>query len=192
MTELDIDAAGEDSVDSDASGNELLVPVDSDSSNQQLLEVYLHPGDLQLVTRPAVIRTLLGSCVGITFRHSQLGLAGMCHPMLPSYRTGRPADASPEVGRRYVDFAIREMAGRLEAMGARRQDVEIKLFGGADVLPVHHTSSTPTVGKLNCEAALKTLAEEGFSVLAQSLGGNCDINIQLDSRTGEVLLRRFC
>ena len=155
-----------------------------------LRDVYLQPGELQLVSEPAMIRTILGSCVGVTFRHQRLGLGGMCHPMLPRRATNRAASGT-EPKTRFVDFAIEEMGRQLDAMGAIRKEVEIKLFGGGDVLPVNHATTRATVGRLNCESALETLAAEGFEIAAASLGGNCGVNIRFNTVTGEVLLRRL-
>jgi chemotaxis receptor (MCP) glutamine deamidase CheD len=91
-----------------------------------------------------------------------------------------------------VDFAIRDVARQLDELGAHRTEVQVKLFGGADVLLVGEAASTkPTVGKLNCEAAIEVLREEGFRVSASSLGGTSGLNIRFDTRTGEVLLRRL-
>jgi chemotaxis protein CheD len=154
-------------------------------AEQPIHDLYLQPGELQLVAEPSVIRTVLGSCVGITFRHSGLGLGGMCHPMLPA------AAKTGEQSTRFVDFAIHEMARRLDALGALRTEVEVKLFGGADVLPVHHGSRLATVGKLNCRAALRVLGEQGYRIAASSLGGTCGVHIQFHTGTGEVLLRRL-
>jgi len=97
----------------------------------------------------------------------------------------------PEAGRRYVDFAIRELARQFDSLGARRGEVQVKLFGGADVLPAVSTGSRSTVGMLNCEAALRVLREEDFAVVASSLGGTSGINIQFNTGTGEVLLKRL-
>jgi chemotaxis protein CheD len=155
-----------------------------------LRDVYLQPGELQLVSEPAVIRTILGSCVGVTFHHPRLGLGGMCHPMLPRMALNRAASGT-EPKTRFVDFAIEEMGRRLDGMGALRKEVETKIFGGGDVLPVHLSSSRPTVGRLNCEAALETLAAEGFEITASRLGGSCGVNIRFNTLTGEVLLRRL-
>jgi chemotaxis protein CheD len=69
--------------------------------------------------------------------------------------------------------------------------VQIKLFGGGDVLLASEVSLKPTVGRLNCEAALRVLEEEGFTVAASSLGGHCGLKIQFHTDTGEVLLRRL-
>jgi chemotaxis receptor (MCP) glutamine deamidase CheD len=38
--------------------------------------------------------------------------------------------------------------------------------------------------------AVKALAEEGFAVMASSLGGRRGINIHFNTKTGEVLLQR--
>ncbi|MGD0732840.1 MAG: chemotaxis protein CheD [Terracidiphilus sp.] len=156
-----------------------------------LLEVHVQPGESHLVREPLILRTVLGSCVGVTFRVPRLGLAALCHPMLPSCGKGA-AGLSPAVGRRYVDFAIRDLARRLDRLGASRGEVEVKLFGGGDVLLVTNEASRPTVGKLNCEAALRVLREEDLEVIASSLGGTSGLNILFNTGTGEVLLRRLC
>jgi chemotaxis protein CheD len=156
----------------------------------KLPEIYVQPGESHLVRKPAILRTLLGSCVGITCWIPRLGVAALCHPMLPNYPAKPQEDLSRAAGRRYVDFAIRDLARQFDALGARRNEIEVKLFGGGDVLLVANNSARPTVGKLNCEMALKVLEEEGFQVVASSLGGNCGVNIHFNTSTGEVLLQR--
>jgi chemotaxis protein CheD len=139
-----------------------------------------------------VLRTVLGSCVGVTFRVPRLGVGALCHPMLPRYPAERSAKLNRAAGCRYVDFAIRDMLSQLDALGALRTEVQVKLFGGGDVLPVgDQESRRPTVGRLNCEAALRVLEEEGLAIAASKLGGISGVHIQFETRTGEVLLRRL-
>lgn len=155
------------------------------------MEVYVQPGESHLVAEPAIMRTVLGSCVGITFRIPRLGIAALCHPMLPNHPLAGRAKLTTAAGRRYVDFTIRDLAQQFDALGARREEIEVKLFGGGDVLLVINPASRPTVGRLNLEAALRVLEDEGFTVSASSLGGNCGLNIQFHTGTGEVLLKRL-
>jgi chemotaxis protein CheD len=155
-----------------------------------LPEIYVQPGESHLVREPAILRTVLGSCVGVTFLIPRLGVGALCHPMLPCYPAKPPADSSLASGRRYVDFAIHDLARQFDALQVRRGEVQVKLFGGGDVLWVSEDASRPTVGRMNCEAAIKVLEEEGFAVTASSLGGACGVNIQFNTETGEVLLRR--
>ena len=154
-------------------------------------EVNVQPGESHLVHEPAILRTVLGSCVGITFWAPRLGLGALCHAMLPYVPKKSEALMNVKAGRRYVDFAIRDLARQFDAYCARRSEVEVKLFGGGDVLVVVNESTRPTVGQMNCEAALLVLREEGFSVAASSLGGTSGLHIQFNTGNGEVLLRRL-
>jgi chemotaxis protein CheD len=155
-----------------------------------LPEIYVQPGESRLVKEPTMLRTLLGSCVGIAFRVPRLGLGALCHPMLPRTPAKLVASLSRSAGRRYVDYAIRDLARQFDALGASRREVEVKLFGGGDVLVMEASAKRPTVGMLNSEVAMKVLAEEGFGVTASSLGGKRGVNIHFNTATGEVLLQR--
>ncbi len=155
-----------------------------------LPEVYVQPGESHLVSEPTIFRTVLGSCVGIAFRVPRLGLGALCHPMLPRTPAKMVASLSRSAGRRYVDFAIRDLARQFDALGANRSEIEVKLFGGGDVLVMTPNVKRPTVGKLNSEVAMKVLADEGFGVTASSLGGKRGVNIHFNTETGEVLLQR--
>jgi chemotaxis protein CheD len=158
----------------------------------ELSEIYLQPGESYLARKPAIIRTILGSCVGVTFWSARLGVGGLTHAQLPRCPTNSPSALSLATGRRYVDFSIRDLARQFDELGAHRTEVQVKLFGGADVLVVSDAASAKaTVGKLNCEAAIEVVRDEGFQVTASSLGGTSGLNIQFNTRTGEVLLRRL-
>ena len=154
----------------------------------ELPELYLNPGEVQLVRQPSLLKTVLGSCVGVTFRSAHLGLGALCHGVLPTC----PPGTEGAEGYRYVDFAIRDLISRFEALGARRGEIEVKLFGGADVLPVLATrSGRRTVGAQNCQTARDVLRDEGLKILAFDLGGPDGRFIEFDTSTGEVLVRRL-
>jgi chemotaxis protein CheD len=150
--------------------------------------VSVQPGQLYMARSPMILQTILGSCVGVTFRSERLGAAALCHGVLPAC----PRGAGAPDGYRYVDFCIRYLASQFDALGACRRELEVKLFGGADVLPVDASKSAkPTVGGLNCLAALKALREEGLCVAASDLGGLQGRTIHFDTETGEVLVHRL-
>lgn len=150
----------------------------------------MQPGESHLVHGPAVLRTVLGSCVGVTFWHEALELGALCHPMLPRHPEAR-GRIDVAAARRYVDFAIRDLAAQFDALGASRRQVRIKLFGGADVLQVRQDALRPSVGRMNREMALEILRSEGFDVAASQLGGPVGFHIDFYTATGEVLLRRL-
>lgn len=156
-----------------------------------LPEVYVHPGESHLVSAPVVMRTLLGSCVGITFLAPGKGVAALCHPMLPHCPANRIAKLSARARARYVDLAIRDISRQMDALGVTRAETQVKIFGGSDVLTVADEASRPTVGCLNGESALVTLSEEGYQVSVSILGGKSGVQIYFHTGTGEVLLRRL-
>ena len=160
-------------------------------TESELAEIYVQPGESHLTAEPVILRTLLGSCVGVAFLAPPHGVAALCHPMLPQYP--REANEARRIRNpeRYVDFAIRELARRFDALGIARTQIVVKLFGGADVLQVFDRRRRPTVGRLNAEMALRVLREEGFEVATSSLGGTKGLNVLFNTRTGEVLVRRL-
>jgi chemotaxis protein CheD len=135
-----------------------------------LPEVYLKPGEMYLARQPTIIRTILGSCVGVTFWCARLGVGALCHGMLPRCPKQTSGETSLAFRYRYVDFCIQEIGRQFDQLGAMRSEVQIKVFGGADVLLVDNPEARPTVGRQNCETAIEILRDEGYKVAASSLG----------------------
>ena len=139
-----------------------------------------------MVREPSLLKTILGSCVGVTFRCARLRMGALCHGIMPTC----PPGIEGAERYRYIDFAIRDMISRLEMFGARRNELEVKVFGGADVLPVFAKSSTrQTVGAQNCQRAEDILHAEGLNILAFDIGGPDGRVIEFDTSNGEVLVR---
>jgi chemotaxis protein CheD len=159
--------------------------------NGQLPEIHVLPGESHLALQPAILCTVLGSCVGITFFIPRLGVGALCHPMLPHCPAAQLSRRNAFANRRYVDFTIRDMAQQLDALGAVRTETQVKLFGGGDVLPIGNMSWRQTVGRQNSAMATHVLDEERFTVFVSKLGGTSGVHIQFDTQSGEVLLRRL-
>ncbi|MGA7155364.1 MAG: chemotaxis protein CheD [Acidobacteriaceae bacterium] len=151
-------------------------------------EVYLQPGEMLFALKPTIIRTLLGSCVGATFWNEQRRVGALCHAMLPR----QPESISYTMGHRYVDFTIQHIARKFDSLGIPRSEVQVKLFGGADVLLVgKREAGRQTVGLVNCAAAKEILCAEGFRIFASSLRGTRGLKLSFDTGSGEVLVQRL-
>jgi chemotaxis protein CheD len=160
-------------------------------SETELEEVYLQPGEMFLAREPTIIRTLLGSCVGVTFWSRRLGIGALCHAMLPRCPESSLEAVSPKDGYRYVDFAIRDIGRKLDELGVHRSEVEVKVFGGADVLLGEDMSLIkPSLGNQNCDSAFDVLQAEGFQVMASSLRGTSGLKLHFYTESGDVLVRR--
>lgn len=95
-------------------------------------------------------------------------------------------------GFRYVDFSIRSLAQTFSQLGARRDEVEVKLFGGADVIPaLARRIDKQTVGALNADVARQIVESEGLKVRSFDLKGTRGRKIFFDTGTGQVYVRKL-
>ncbi len=109
-------------------------------------EVYVQPGESHLVRGPAILRTVLGSCVGVTFWHAGLEIGALCHPMLPHHpETG--GQAEPRSGAALRGFRDSRPGGSIRCAGHPAGEIQVKLFGGADVLQVQRHESASDRGQ---------------------------------------------
>lgn len=147
--------------------------------------VYLKPGDIYFSLRPSVVTTVLGSCVSVTMFSPEHGCGAICHAVLPEGR-------DPGAACRYVDSAIKRMLRSFERRGIDPLRLEVKLFGGSDVLPSYpKRDAGMTVGRQNIESALKVLEQHRLRVTASDLGGPRGRKIVFFTHTGEILLKRL-
>lgn len=148
-------------------------------------EVVLAPGQVSFATRPTRLRTLLGSCVAITFWHPQRLIGGMCHFMLP----GRPRKQQPLDGR-YADEALELLLRHAQANGTQAQDYQVKLFGGGEMFPeLHRRLPTQDVARQNIRAALALTERHHLHLTAQDMGSTGHRTILFDLWNGNVWVR---
>ena len=94
--------------------------------------VKLLPGEYYVTDKDMLLVTVLGSCVAACIRDCQSGIGGMNHFMLPEGGgdAGSPLNASA----RYGTYAMGILINQLLKLGARRSNLEAKVFGGGNVL----------------------------------------------------------
>lgn len=149
--------------------------------------VSLRPGHIHFANEPAVVATVLGSCVSVTMHCARLGIGAICHALFPA---GIPAEEIEPF--RYVDRSIEAMAAWLYRVGARRGEIEVKLFGGAGALwSVEGAPASLNVGRSNVDSALRTLASHGLRVAARDVGGTFGRKIYFLPHTGDVYMKRL-
>ncbi|AZE60578.1 MULTISPECIES: chemoreceptor glutamine deamidase CheD [Pseudomonas] len=148
-------------------------------------EVVLAPGQVSFATRPTRLRTLLGSCVAITFWHPQRRIGGMCHFMLPA----RLRDHQPLDGR-YGDEAMELLLRHAQANGTHARDYQVKLFGGGKMFPDQpRRLPTQDVASLNIRAALALAERYHLHLTAQDMGSTGYRTVMFDLWNGNVWVR---
>jgi len=152
------------------------------------LDIFLQPGEFYFGDYATRIRTVLGSCVAITMWHPELRIGGMCHYMLP--KRPRSATGAPLDGR-YAEEAMKLFLRELRASGTNAADYQVKLFGGGQMFAARAGSGHMTsVSERNVIYGRAAIADGGFRLSAQDLGGFGHRNICLDLWTGDVWVRR--
>jgi len=162
------------------------------SASRELPVIYLKAGELHITEQPASVLTVLGSCLAVTMLHRPTGINAICHGLLPECRemTGCSADCSS--ADKYVVCAIRRMTKEFNRRGVASREIEVKVFGGAEMFsPGAGAKSTITVGKQNTEAALRAIAKEGLTIASMDVGGVQGRKLFFNTATGEVLLKRL-
>ncbi len=152
--------------------------------------IVLHPGDVYFGSGPAVVETVLGSCLSIVLRNPLTGFAAMSHCMLPRGGAVEKATASNPETYKYVDTCITVMLDLLEPHGGLAS-VEVKIFGGADMFPPSAAKRSGAIGAENAAVAMDLLQARNMRILRSDLGGNQGRKVRFDTRTGEVLVRRL-
>jgi chemotaxis protein CheD len=152
-----------------------------------LLDVFLQPGELFVADSGYQIRTILGSCVSITLWHAETGLGGMSHFLLPSRGKKVKHD---EFDGRYGDEALELMMIDLRARGVEPRECQAKIFGGGNMFPGMGHASGIKVGHRNGLAARDMLRAREINVVTESLFGIGHRQIIFDLSRGDVWSRQ--
>lgn len=137
---------------------------------------YLHAGDVIAVSEPALITTVLGSCVSICLWDSASGVAGINHFSMPRRRPGEASSL------RFGEDAIPALISRMEAEGARREALVAGVFGGTVSLGAINIS----MGRENVRLAYEMMRDYGIPVIDAAVGGNAGRRIEFNTHSGFV------
>lgn len=142
----------------------------------------IHIGGVVASRAPAIVRTVLGSCIAVCLRDPLARVGGANHFMLP---VGMDGDNSARFGVHAMELLINDCM----KMGAERARLEAKVFGGAHVLRMRESDGN--VPQSNIRFAEEFLGTENIPVIARDLGGYAAREIYFFTDTGRLLLRRL-
>ena len=143
-------------------------------------------GDIKTGKEPAIIRTSLGSCIGVCLYNSQLKVGAMLHCMLPTAGDNRQ---KPDFrAAKYADSGIEMMMAELKKVyGLSPNQFTAKIFGGASMLK----AISMNIGQNNEESVRAMLKSLNISITAAKTGGEKGYQIDFDLTKGTVICRIF-
>jgi chemotaxis protein CheD len=144
--------------------------------------VHLLPGEFYVTRSDEFVTTVLGSCVSTCIHDPLAGIGGMNHFMLPEDPTADQAGNAL----RYGGFAVERLINELLKLGAARVRLEVKIFGGGQVI-----AGTSDIGTSNVDFEHQYLAEEGLPIVAQDVGGQVARRVRYHARTGRAFLKQL-
>lgn len=151
-----------------------------------MVRVKVGMGDLNVISGSGTIQTTgLGSCVGVVIYDPGARVAGMAHIMLPSSEIARGSRFQVA---KYADTAIPEVVHRMNDRGAQTKRMYAKLIGGAQMF-TFPGSEGMRIGSRNVESCKRMLEQLSIPIQAEDTGGNYGRTIELDCRTGVLLVR---
>jgi len=148
----------------------------------------LLPGEFYITRAREAITTVLGSCVSACIRDPAVAVGGMNHFMLPEDTTSGKSRWLGDDGMatRYGSFAMESLINGMLRLGARRERLEVKLFGGGHILNVGMD-----VGDRNIDFVRHWLQVEGYRVLAEDLGDTVSRRVVYFPATGKVRVKQL-
>lgn len=134
----------------------LIAPLNKRSGS---VKFHIVQGDHRVSSNPEEsLLTILGSCVAACLYDPVRGVGGMNHFLL--------ADGDGQEAMRYGAYAMEVLINDLLKLGASRDRLEAKLFGGAKIM-----ERLNDIGAENVLFARRFLATEGIPIVGESLGG---------------------
>lgn len=139
------------------------------------------PGEYFVSSVDLMIMTVLGSCIAACIWDGRVRAGGMNHFMLPE-------GDGLEGGGRYGSYAMELLINKLLKSGARRENMQAKIFGGAQVMAGF---TSMNVGERNTRFVLDYLATERIPVVSQDVLDIHPRKVCFFPVTGKALVKRL-
>ena len=142
--------------------------------------IWIFQGDFYVSARPDLyLTTVLGSCIAVCMRDPVAGCGGMNHFLLPDAEDR--GEHYPSLALRYGSYSIERLINAILSRGGKRERLEIKVFGGANVL-----IGVSDVGARNVDFIEHYFAKERLSIRAADLRGNAPRKLRYFPTTGRA------
>jgi chemotaxis protein CheD len=137
------------------------------------------PGEYFVTGEDILVMTVLGSCIAACIWDNKARLGGMNHFMLPEGEDGSG---------RYGSYAMELLLNEMFKLGARRETMQAKIFGGGAVMAGF---TTMNVGERNTQFVFDYLAAERIPVVSQDVLDVHPRKVCFFPVTGKVLVKRL-
>ncbi|HOV13293.1 MAG TPA: chemotaxis protein CheD [Spirochaetota bacterium] len=146
-------------------------------------EIYLYPGDFYITDQQRKVVTILGSCVAVVMSVNKFHMGGIIHGIFPNSKDNPNLNDT-----RYTNLAIYKLLNTFLNMGIKKHDIDVKVFGGANI-NLGISNIIESVGNKNIQIAFDILKKEQLEIKTQDVGGNRGRKLLFYPYTGEVYMK---
>lgn len=131
-----------------------------------MTELNVHIAEVKIARKGEILKSILGSCVGIGFIWKQKKICGLAHCLLPKSPVKKFSS-----GARFVDQAISMLITLMKINEENISEIEVIIAGGGNMTGQKNAPTSILVGEKNVEAALLELKHRGFKIQEAKTGG---------------------
>jgi chemotaxis protein CheD len=146
-------------------------------------KIIISIGDICVSREPAILQTVLGSCVSTCLWDERSRVGGMNHFMLPKSLLGPVRDV--RLGPESIEKLVHEMV----RMGADRRGLRAKIFGGGRIL--RGLNQNFDVGTENVIAARERLKRLRIPIIKEFTATAFGVKLVFYTATGRAFLKRL-
>lgn len=147
--------------------------------------VKILPGEFYATSDDTMIVTVLGSCVAACLYDPINNIRGMNHFLLPSDE-GRSSIVSESA--RYGGYAMELLINKMLKLGAQRQHLVAKVFGGGNVMKGFVQNN---VGERNVDFTFDYLKREHIPVIANDVLSDYPRKVYFSANEGVVNIKKI-
>jgi chemotaxis protein CheD len=145
------------------------------------------PGEYYFTNRNIIMTTVLGSCVAACVYDPLNKIGGMNHFLLPE-SSSLSATKPPVESMRYGSFAMDTLINDTLKLGAVRENLVAKVFGGGHVI---EDMKTLRVGSRNAKFVVNYLNDKGIKIVAEDMEDVHPRKIYFSPVTGKVMVKKL-
>ena len=156
--------------------------MDRQPNNPKLIRIY--SGDCYASNEKGeTLMTILGSCISACIHDPIKKIGGMNHFLLPT--TGDSSlSINDAAATRYGLFAMERLINELLKYGADKSRLEIKIFGGANVI-----ENSALIGDKNIEFIRNFLERDGYKIHSEDVGGKIARRVHYFPDIGKAMVK---
>ncbi|MCB1142645.1 MAG: chemotaxis protein CheD [Leptospiraceae bacterium] len=155
------------------------------SRDSKLINVGI--SDIMISKSPNILRTTLGSCIGIVFYQPDSKIGAISHIMLAKDPMGKDKVKNPG---KYAETAIPKLIKSFESEGCKHGTYSARIFGGASMFKNISSQFLQNIGENNINIVKEILSEQRIPLIVEDTGGHEGRTITLFLDDGRILLKK--